>query len=107
MPNTRSTTTPCVVFVCVRNAGKSQLAAGLMRRAAGPAVVVDSAGTKAGGTLNPESVQSLAELGVDISDQHPRQLTDAMLRSADLVVVLGAEARVGPVPETAVEVWAI
>jgi arsenate-mycothiol transferase len=95
---------PRVLFVCVKNAGKSQMAAGLMRRAAGTAVDVDSAGTRAGEALNAQSVASLAEVGVDISDQHPKQLTEELVGGADLVVVLGTEARVEPGP-TPIEVW--
>lgn len=99
------TTTPRVLFVCVKNGGKSQMAAGLMRAAAGSAVQVDSAGTKAGSALNAQSVASLAEVGIDISGQQPQQLTDDMVRDADLVVVLGSEARVEPIAGTPVEVW--
>lgn len=96
---------PTVLFVCVKNGGKSQMAAGLMRQAAGDAVTVDSAGTKAGDELNALSVESLAEAGVDISAERPKQLTDDLVRAADLVVVLGGEAKVDPVDGTPVEVW--
>ena len=95
---------PSVLFVCVKNGGKSQMAAGLMRRATGD-VVVESAGTRAGTALNALSVRSLAEVGVDISHETPRQLTPDLVRAADLVVVLGSEARVEPVDGTPVEVW--
>jgi len=100
--------TSCVLFVCVRNSGKSAMAAGLMRRAAREAgldVVVDSAGTAAGTAVNAQSVASLREVGVDISGHTPRQLTEEAVREADLVVVLGSEARVDPVGGTPVEVW--
>ncbi|WP_432492053.1 arsenate-mycothiol transferase ArsC [Kineococcus auxinigenes] len=97
--------TPRVLFVCVKNGGKSQMAAGLMRETAGDAVRVDSAGTSAGTALNAQSVESLREVGVDISGEQPRQLTDEMVRDADLVVVLGGEARVEPLGGTPVEVW--
>ena len=97
-------TVPHVLFVCVKNGGKSQMAAGLMRRATGD-VVVESAGTRAGTALNALSVRSLAEVGVDISHETPRQLTPDLVRAADLVVVLGSEARVEPVDGTPVEVW--
>ena len=96
---------PTVLFVCVKNGGKSQMAAGLMRQAAGDAVTVDSAGTKAGDELNALSVESLAEAGMDISVERPKQLTDDLVRAADLVVVLGGEAKVDPVDGTPVEVW--
>ncbi|WP_432542963.1 arsenate-mycothiol transferase ArsC [Kineococcus sp. SYSU DK002] len=96
---------PRILFVCVKNGGKSQMAAGLMRQAAGDAVTVDSAGTRAGDGLNALSVESLAEVGVDISAERPKQLTDDLVRAADLVVVLGREAQVEPVDGTPVEVW--
>lgn len=98
-------TPPRVLFVCVKNGGKSQMAAGLMRHVAGAAVAVDSAGTKVGDKLNAQSVESLAEVGVDISAEQPQQLTDDLVRAADLVVVLGGEARVDAVGGTPVEVW--
>lgn len=103
-----ATTEPRVLFVCVRNGGKSQMAAGLMRHVAeqqGLAVQVSSAGTQAGTKLNAQSVESLAEIGVDISAARTHQLTEDDVRGADLVVVLGSEARVEPVGQTAVEVW--
>ena len=98
---------PRVLFVCVKNGGKSQMAAGLMRQVAGSAVVVDSAGTQAGNVLNAQSVESLAEVGVDISSQRTQQVTDDLVRAADLVVVLGGDASVDPVDGTPVEVWTI
>ncbi|WP_380176918.1 low molecular weight phosphatase family protein [Kineococcus sp. DHX-1] len=97
-----------VLFVCVRNGGKSQMAAGLARRAFGEAgleTTVSSAGTAAGTTLNAQSVESLREVGVDVTGEVPRQLTQDDVRSADLVVVLGPQARVEPVGGTTVEVW--
>ena len=96
---------PKVLFVCVRNAGKSQMAAGLMADYVGDAVEVSSAGTTAGTALNELSVQSLAEVGIDIAGDHPKPLTDAMVRSADVVVTLGREAHVEPVEETRFEKW--
>ncbi|MEJ5946366.1 low molecular weight phosphatase family protein [Pseudokineococcus basanitobsidens] len=102
-------TAPHVLFVCVKNGGKSQMAAGLLRQvvAAHPdvPVTVSSAGTNAGSALNAQSAQALAEVGVDITDQRPRQLTDDLVAAADLVVVLGDEAHVDSVDGTPVEVW--
>ena len=98
-------TTPSVLFVCVKNGGKSQMAAGLMRKAAGDTVTVASAGTQPGDKINALSAQSLLEVGVDITDQKTRQLTDDMIRNADLVVVLGRDAHVEPVDGTPAEVW--
>ncbi|WPO85265.1 low molecular weight phosphatase family protein [Herbiconiux sp. KACC 21604] len=99
---------PCVVFVCRRNRGKSQLAAALMRAATerdGVAVEVVSAGTEPGEGLNEEAVAALGELGVGVGDEHPKSLTDEMLARADLVVVLGTEARVEAREGLAVETW--
>jgi arsenate-mycothiol transferase len=81
------------------------MAAGLMRKAAGDTITIESAGTRPGDEVNALSAQSLFEVGVDISDQQPRQLTDDMIRHADRVVVLGRDAHVEPVDGTPVEVW--
>ncbi|OUE08524.1 Arsenate-mycothiol transferase ArsC1 [Clavibacter michiganensis] len=96
---------PHVVFVCARNGGKSQLAAALLRHSAGDAVRVASAGTDPGSSLNALAVESLAELGIEVGDEHPKPLTDDMVRAADLVVVLGAEAHVDGDQGVAVETW--
>ena len=98
-------TTPVVLFVCVKNGGKSQMAAGLMRKAAGANVTVDSAGTKPGSAINELSAQALLEVGVDITDQTPKQLTDDLIRSADRVIALGRDAQVDLVGGTPAEVW--
>ena len=97
-------TTPSVLFVCVKNGGKSQMAAGLMRQAAGDAVLVDSAGTRPGAAVNGLSAQVLAEVCVDITGQTPKAVTDHLLRGADVVVTIG-EAQVDPVAGTRVETW--
>ncbi|HYO38970.1 MAG TPA: low molecular weight phosphatase family protein [Nocardioidaceae bacterium] len=97
--------TPSVLFVCVKNGGKSQMAAGLMRQLAGDAITVDSAGTRPGVAVNDLSAAALAEVGVDISDQTPKPVTDELVRSADIVVTLGRDARVDAVPGTPVENW--
>lgn len=81
-----------VLFVCVKNGGKSQMAAGLM--AGTPGVEVSSAGTRAGSSLNALSVESLAEVGIDIGGGAPTQLTEQMVADADVVVTLGREAHV-------------
>ena len=87
---------PRVLFVCVKNAGKSQMAAGLMRAAAGDSLEVASAGTRPGDAVNPLSAQSLLEVGVDITDQRPRPVTADLIAAADVIVTLGAEARIDP-----------
>ncbi len=67
-------TTPSVLFVCVKNGGKSQMAAGLMRKAVGDSVEVHSAGTKPSGTVNALSAEALLEVGVDLSGEQPKPI---------------------------------
>ncbi|WP_406279274.1 low molecular weight phosphatase family protein [Nocardia sp. NBC_00881] len=98
-------TAPAVLFVCVKNGGKSQMAAGLMRHAANGRVEVYSAGTKPSGTLNELSVQSLLEVGVDIRDGSPKPIDPALLRTVDVVVTLGREAHVDPVDGVRIINW--
>jgi arsenate-mycothiol transferase len=94
---------PSVLFVCVKNGGKSQMAAGLMRKIAGDAVQVHSAGTQPGSDINKLSAESLAEVGVDICDQTPKPIDPQLLRDVDIVVTLGREAHVEPVAGTRFE----
>ena len=96
---------PSVLFVCVKNGGKSQMAAGLMRQLAGDSVTVESAGTHPGPSLNDLSVSTLREVGVDISREVPKPVTSDLVRRADLVVTLGREASVESVDGTRVENW--
>lgn len=96
---------PAVLFVCSKNGGKSQLAAGLMKQLAGGAVDVYSAGTKPGKSLNPQAVESLSELGIDITGEHPKPVTNDILDAVDAVIVLGTEAKLEPHEGTRFEVW--
>ncbi|MDT5336545.1 MAG: arsenate-mycothiol transferase [Mycobacterium sp.] len=99
------TDSPSVLFVCVKNGGKSQMAAGLMRKIAGDVVQIYSAGTKPGAAINGLSAQALAEAGVDITDQKPTLLDPRLVNDVDLVVTLGREVHVDPVPGTQFENW--
>ncbi len=94
-----------VLFVCVKNGGKSQMAAGLMTKRAGDTIRVQSAGTTPGNTVNGLSAESLAEVGVDISVNTSKPVTEEMVRAADVVVTLGREAHVDEVPGTRFENW--
>ncbi|NNG98134.1 low molecular weight phosphatase family protein [Gordonia araii NBRC 100433] len=87
---------PSVLFVCVKNGGKSQMAAALMRLAVGDAIAVHSAGTNPGSAVNSLSAQSLAEVGADISGESPKPIDPELLSRVDLVVTLGREAVVTP-----------
>ncbi|MBJ8347058.1 low molecular weight phosphatase family protein [Antrihabitans sp. YC2-6] len=97
--------TPSVLFVCVKNGGKSQMAAGLMRQAAGDAIDVYSAGTQPVGSINALSAESLLEVGVDIRDEKPKPIDPALIREVDLVVTLGRDATVEPIDGTVFENW--
>ena len=98
-----------VLFVCVKNGGKSQMAAGLLQHLLAELhtsdIQVGSAGTTAGSKLNRLSVQILAENDVDISDARPRQLTPELQRQSDWVIALGVEAHVEPIPGPRYETW--
>lgn len=96
---------PSVLFVCVKNGGKSQMAAGLMRRLAGDTIDVYSAGTQPGTAVNPLSAESLSEVGVDISGETPKPIDPQIVADVDVVVTLGREAHVEPVPGTRFENW--
>jgi arsenate reductase (thioredoxin) len=80
---------PEVLFVCIHNAGRSQMAAGLLDEAAQGAVVVRSAGSEPAAQLNPAAVEAMAELGIDISAAFPKPLTDEAVREADVVITMG------------------
>ena len=97
--------TPAVLFVCSKNGGKSQLAAGLMNQLAAGAVKVFSAGTKPGTSLNPQAVDSLTELGIDITGEHPKPVTGEVLDAVDVVIVLGNEAKVDAPEGKRLELW--
>ncbi|AFM20315.1 protein-tyrosine-phosphatase (plasmid) [Mycolicibacterium chubuense NBB4] len=102
---TDTSSTPSVLFVCVKNGGKSQMAAGLMRQLAGDTVTVHSAGTKPGSAVNDLSAQALLEVGVDITSEKPKPVDYELAREVDLVVTLGREAQLDPLPGTRVENW--
>lgn len=96
---------PKVLFVCSKNGGKSQIAAGFMRKEADSSVEVSSAGTKPGSHINPLAAEVLLEQGIDIYGEQPRQLTEQDMRAASIVVVLGTEAKVAELDGVKVEVW--
>jgi len=81
--------TPTVLFVCVHNAGRSQMAAGFLRTLGGDGVRVLSAGSEPAGALNPAVVAAMAEVGVDITAAVPQLLDTTMAREADVVVTMG------------------
>ena len=80
---------PEVLFVCVHNAGRSQMAAALLDRRGRGKVHVRSAGSEPAGTINPAVVQAMSEVGIDLSKEFPKPLTDEFVRAADVVVTMG------------------
>ena len=80
---------PEVLFVCVHNAGRSQMAAALLERHAGGRITVRSAGSEPASQINPVVVQAMSELGIDITRQVPKALTGGAVRAADVVVTMG------------------
>jgi len=84
-----STAKPEVLFVCVHNAGRSQMAAGLVRRRSGGRVHVRSAGSDPAEAINPAVIEAMAEIGVDMSEEVPKLVTDEAVRAADVVITMG------------------
>lgn len=80
---------PTVLFVCVHNAGRSQMAAGYLRALGGDAVEVLSAGSAPKDAINPVAVEAMAEEGIDISDNTPKVLTVDAVRESDVVITMG------------------
>jgi arsenate reductase (thioredoxin) len=82
-------THPEVLFVCVQNAGRSQMAAGLVTLRSGGQVHVRSAGSSPGDEVDPNVVDALAELGIDMGEAFPKPLTDEVVQAADVVITMG------------------
>ena len=80
---------PEVLFVCVHNAGRSQMAAGLVRLRSGGRIHVRSAGSDPADTINPAVIEAMDEIGVDMSEEFPKPLTDDVVRAADVVITMG------------------
>jgi len=80
---------PTVLFVCVHNAGRSQMAAGLLAKYAGPRIVVRSAGSTPADEVNAAVVEAMREVGVDVSLEFPKALTDEAVEASDVVITMG------------------
>ena len=80
---------PSVLFVCVHNAGRSQMAAGFLSALAGDAIEVRSAGSAPANAVNPAAVEAMAEVGIDIADQNPKILTSEAVEASDVVITMG------------------
>ena len=80
---------PSVLFVCVHNAGRSQMAAGFLTALSGGRVEVRSAGSMPADQVNPVAVQAMGEVGIDIADQQPKVLTTDAVQASDVVITMG------------------
>jgi arsenate reductase len=96
---------PEVLFVCVHNAGRSQMAAGLVKLRSEGQIHVRSAGSEPGEQIDPAAVQAMEELGVDMSEEFPKPLTDEVVRAADVVITMGCGDACPIYPGTHYEDW--
>ncbi len=99
--------TPSVLFVCVHNAGRSQMAAGFLRAMAGAGVQVRSAGSAPADSINPAVVEAMAEVGIDIADQHPKLLTVESVEVSDVVITMGCGDACPVFPGKRYEDWVL
>jgi arsenate reductase len=100
-------TRPTVLFVCVHNAGRSQMAAGYLQHLAGDRIDVRSAGSEPADRINPVAVAAMAEEGIDIAGEQPRVLTPDDVQVADVVVTMGCGDACPFYPGTRYEDWAL
>jgi len=96
---------PSVLFVCVHNAGRSQMAAAYLHHLSGGAVEVRSAGSAPAETVNPSAVQAMAEEGIDIASEQPKVLTTEAVRHSDVVITMGCGDECPYFPGTRYEDW--
>jgi arsenate reductase (thioredoxin) len=101
------TSRPSVLFVCVHNAGRSQMAAGFLAHLAGDTIDVRSAGSAPAETINSAAVEAMAEVGVDISDQSPKILTTDAVESSDVVITMGCGDACPVFPGVSYRDWAL
>lgn len=97
--------TSTVLFVCVHNAGRSQMAAGWLRHLGGDRVQVLSAGSAPADSVNPAAIEAMAEVGIDIAGQQPKLLSDSAVESSDVVITMGCGDVCPIYPGTRYEDW--
>jgi len=100
-------TMPEVLFVCVHNAGRSQMAAALLDARSGGGVHVRSAGSAPAGSINAVVVEALTEIGIDITKEFPKPMTDDVIRAADVVITMGCGDACPIYPGKRYEDWAV
>ena len=102
-----STSTPTVLFVCVHNAGRSQMAAGYLRHLAGDRIQVLSAGSLPAQQINPVAVEAMREEGIDITSESPKVLTTEAVQESDVVITMGCGDVCPVFPGKRYEDWAL
>jgi len=100
-------TKPTVLFVCVHNAGRSQMAAGFLQHLAGDRIDVISAGSQPADRVNAVAVEAMAEVGIDLTREVPKVLTDSAVREADVVVTMGCGDECPYFPGKRYEDWVL
>lgn len=100
-----ATDKPSVLFLCVHNAGRSQMAAGWLRRLAGDRITVYSGGSEPADRINRAAVAAMAEVGIDITDEFPKPWTDEIMRASDVVVSMGCGDACPLLPGKRYEDW--
>jgi arsenate reductase len=100
-------TKPSVLFVCVHNAGRSQMAAGWLASLAGDSIDVFSAGSAPAESINPVAVEAMAEVGVDIAGEQPKVLTTDAVQQADVVITMGCGDECPYFPGKRYEDWVL
>lgn len=98
---------PAVLFLCVHNAGRSQMAMGWFNHLAGGRAVAYSGGSEPGDRVNPAAVEAMAEVGIDISGAQPKRWTDEGVRASDVVVSMGCGDACPVYPGTRYEDWVL
>ena len=98
---------PTVLFVCIHNAGRSQMAAGFLQQLAGDHINVLSAGSKPGNEINPVAVAAMAEVGIDIAANTPKVLTTEAVQTADVVITMGCGDECPYFPGKRYEDWVL
>ncbi|HEX3197668.1 MAG TPA: arsenate reductase ArsC [Propionibacteriaceae bacterium] len=100
-------TKPTVLFVCVHNAGRSQMAAGYLNHLSGGAIEVRSAGSEPADKINPVAIQAMAEEGIDITAEKPKILTTEAVKASDVVITMGCGDACPYYPGKRYEDWAL
>jgi arsenate reductase len=98
---------PSVLFLCVHNAGRSQMAAGWLNHLAGDRVDVFSGGSEPASSVNPAAIEAMAEVGIDIGTELPKHWTDEIIRVADVVITMGCGDACPVYPGKRYEDWVL